>query len=129
VALASWSPQSAAIVVAIVIGDRAALDERVADRLRAAGTYHVVAISGGNIALVVAIAIVIARALTRSVRLSSAAALLAVLAYGGLVGAQPSVTRAVTPRAGAIAIALSNNSMAPSGFPALARIPAICVNR
>ena len=46
-----WSAQSAAIVAAIVIGDRAGLDEDVQRRLQEAGTYHVIAISGGNIAI------------------------------------------------------------------------------
>ena len=46
-----WNPQSGAIVAAIVIGDRAGLDDRVQRRLQEAGTYHVIAISGGNIAI------------------------------------------------------------------------------
>ncbi len=44
-------PQSAAIAVAILIGDRGALDPLVEQRLQEAGTYHVIAISGGNIAI------------------------------------------------------------------------------
>ena len=50
-AVGRWSPQSGAIVAAIVIGDRAGLDDRVQRRLQEAGTYHVIAISGGNIAI------------------------------------------------------------------------------
>ena len=50
-----WSRRSAAIVVAILIGDRAGLDEDVERRLREAGTYHVIAISGGNIAILAAL--------------------------------------------------------------------------
>ena len=46
-----WTPRSAAIVTAIVIGDRAGLDDEVQRRLQEAGTYHVIAISGGNIAI------------------------------------------------------------------------------
>ena len=42
---------SAAIVTAIVIGDRTGLDDEVERRLQEAGTYHVIAISGGNIAI------------------------------------------------------------------------------
>ena len=48
---ARWSAQSGAIVAAIVIGDRAGLDDDVQRRLQEAGTYHVIAISGGNIAI------------------------------------------------------------------------------
>src|SRR5262249_45034253 len=50
-AVAPRSPRSAAIVAAIVIGDRAGLDDEVQRRLQDAGTYHVIAISGGNIAI------------------------------------------------------------------------------
>ena len=42
---------SAAIGTAILIGDRAQLSPEMEQRLQEAGTYHVVAISGGNIAL------------------------------------------------------------------------------
>ena len=44
-------PRAAAIVTAILIGDRAGLDDRVERDLQEAGTYHVIAISGGNIAI------------------------------------------------------------------------------
>ena len=50
-AVGRWSARSAAIVAAIVIGDRAGLDDDVQRRLQEAGTYHVIAISGGNIAI------------------------------------------------------------------------------
>ena len=43
--------RSAAIVSAILIGDRAGLDEETEHRLQSAGTSHVLAISGGNIAI------------------------------------------------------------------------------
>lgn len=41
----------AAIAVALLIGDRTGLDDEVERRLQEAGTYHVLAISGGNIAI------------------------------------------------------------------------------
>src|SRR4029079_12103021 len=46
-----WSRRAAGIVTAIVIGDRSGLDDEVERRLQEAGTYHVIAISGGNIAI------------------------------------------------------------------------------
>jgi hypothetical protein len=49
--VAPWDSRSAAIVAAIAIGDRAGLTEDVQRRLQEAGTYHVIAISGGNIAI------------------------------------------------------------------------------
>jgi len=89
-----WSPQSAAIVTAIVIGDRAGLDEHVQQSLQQAGTYHVIAISGGNIAILAGLLLAGFRwagALGRTAALVSMAVL---VAYGGLVGGGASVDRA-----------------------------------
>jgi competence protein ComEC len=89
-----WSPRSAAIVAAIVIGDRAGLDEDVQRRLQDAGTYHVIAISGGNIAILAGLllgAFRIAGWLGRGAMVS-AMALLTV--YAMLVGGGASVDRA-----------------------------------
>lgn len=53
--LGSYDPVSAAIVTAVLIGDRTGLPDPVRLRLQAAGTYHVIAISGGNIAILAAL--------------------------------------------------------------------------
>jgi len=53
--VAPRDPQSAAIAIAILIGDRGSLDPLVEQRLQEAGTYHVIAISGGNIAILAGI--------------------------------------------------------------------------
>jgi competence protein ComEC len=89
-----WSPQSAAIVAAIVIGDRAGLGEDVQRRLQEAGTYHVIAISGGNIAILAGLllgAFRVAGWLGRTAMVSSIAVL---TAYAALVGYGASVDRA-----------------------------------
>ncbi len=89
-----WSPQSAAIIAAIVIGDRAGLDADVERRLQEAGTYHVIAISGGNIAILAGLllgAFRVAGWLGRTAMLSSIAAL---LLYAQFVGGGASVDRA-----------------------------------
>ena len=93
-AVGRWDPQSAAIVAAIVIGDRAGLDPDVQRRLQDAGTYHVIAISGGNIAILAGLLIATFRVagwLGRSAMLSSIALL---LLYARLVGGGASVDRA-----------------------------------
>ena len=46
-----WSARSAAIATAVLIGDRTGLADADTRRLQDAGTYHVIAISGGNIAI------------------------------------------------------------------------------
>ncbi len=93
-AVGGWSPQSGAIVAAIVIGDRAGLDDDVQRRLQEAGTYHVIAISGGNIAILAGLllgAFRLAGWFGRTAMVSSMAAL---LAYAQFVGGGASVDRA-----------------------------------
>ena len=93
-AVGRWSAQSGAIVAAIVIGDRAGLDAGVQRALQEAGTYHVIAISGGNIAILAGLllgAFRLAGWLGRTAMLSSIAAL---LAYAAFVGNGASVDRA-----------------------------------
>ena len=90
-----WSPRASAIVTAIVIGDRSGLDDAVVRRLQEAGTYHVIAISGGNIAILAGLTLAAFRALGmlgRAAMLSAAAGL---VAYGFIVGGGASVDRAV----------------------------------
>jgi competence protein ComEC len=94
-AIAPRDALAAAIAVAILIGDRAGLAPDVTDRLRDAGTYHVVAISGGNVALVIAALTLVLRGMVRSFRRVSALAMPGVLAYAAIVGGDPSVDRAI----------------------------------
>lgn len=93
------SVESAGIVTAILIGDRTGLNDATIRRLQMAGTYHVIAISGGNIAIVVMVCLAGLRLFVRSPRWIAALTLAVVLVYGGLVGDQASVSRAVTAAA------------------------------
>jgi competence protein ComEC len=89
-----WSVRSAAIVKAIVIGDRAGLDPEVELVLQEAGTYHVIAISGGNIAVLAGVILLGCRwagVLGRGAMLASIGLL---VAYARLVGGGASVERA-----------------------------------
>ncbi|HEY3043440.1 MAG TPA: DNA internalization-related competence protein ComEC/Rec2, partial [Vicinamibacterales bacterium] len=89
-----WSPQSAAIVTAIVIGDRAGLDDQVQQRLQEAGTYHVIAISGGNIAILAGLLLGAFRFAGCLGRGAMIAAIGLLAAYAGLVSGGASVSRA-----------------------------------
>jgi competence protein ComEC len=60
-AVGPWSPRSAGIVTAIVVGDRSGLDRSTETRLQKAGTYHVIAISGGNIAILAGVTLLLFR--------------------------------------------------------------------
>jgi competence protein ComEC len=89
-----WDQQSSAIVAAIVIGDRAGLDERVQRRLQEAGTYHVIAISGGNIAILAGLLLGLFRVGGWLGRAAMLSAIVALWVYARLVGGGASVDRA-----------------------------------
>ena len=93
-AVGRWSPRSAAIVTAILIGDRAGLDEEVQRRLQEAGTYHVIAISGGNIAILAGLMIAGFRLAGLLGRTAMIASIVLLLAYAYIVGGGASVNRA-----------------------------------
>jgi competence protein ComEC len=90
----TWSARGAAIVTAIVIGDRAGLDESVQQSLQQAGTYHVIAISGGNIAILAGLLLGMFRMAGVLGRTASCVAMVVLVVYGALVGGGASVNRA-----------------------------------
>ena len=92
--VAPWSDRSAAVVSAILIGDRTGLDANVERRLQEAGTYHVIAISGGNIAILAALCVICLRLLRAGPRSSALLVILTLTAYGSLVEGGSSVGRA-----------------------------------
>ena len=89
-----WSPRSAAIVSAIVLGDRAGLSDDIERRLQEAGTYHVIAISGGNIAILAGLLLAAFRMAGWLGRAAMLAAIGALVFYAALVGGGASVDRA-----------------------------------
>jgi competence protein ComEC len=111
-------PQSAAIVTAILIGDRAGLDASVQRRLQAAGTYHVIAISGGNVALLTALCFVLTRVVVRAARAPAIVTIVVVLGYSAILGDDPSIQRAVA--AATLFFALSLAGLVPDAVDLLA---------
>ena len=85
---------SAAVVSAVLIGDRSGLPDDVRTRLQAAGTYHVIAISGGNIAILAALIVASLVPIGVSGRRAAFVTLMLLVAYAGIVTAGPSVWRA-----------------------------------
>jgi competence protein ComEC len=118
-------PQSAAIVTAILIGDRAGLDVSVQRRLQAAGTYHVIAISGGNVALLTALCFVLTRVLVRSARAPAIVTIVVVLGYSAILGDDPSIQRAVA--AATLYFALSLAGLVPDAVDLLAVVAMVIV--
>jgi len=90
------APRATAIAVAILIGDRTGLDEETNDRLRRAGTFHVIAISGGNVALFTVATVIVLRILRVRPRVAAVVAIATLLAFGAVVERGASVDRALT---------------------------------
>ena len=86
--------ERAAVVAGVVLGDEQGIPQQLRDRFRAAGLYHLLAVSGQNVALVAAGVILFAWVLGVSRLIAELVALAAIAAYVLAVGAQPSVVRA-----------------------------------
>ncbi len=97
-ALAAWvgphSPVSEAIAAAVLIGDRTGVPDETRDALQAAGTYHVIAISGGNIAILAAGACALLALVGIRGRLGALLTIAVLIAFATVVTAGPSVWRA-----------------------------------
>jgi len=86
--------RSAALLCALVLGDRTELDDDLEEAFARTGTIHLLAVSGFNVAIV-AWVVWLAAALTGlGRRLAGALALCTVVAYALVSGAPPSVVRA-----------------------------------
>jgi competence protein ComEC len=93
-AVGAWDPRSGGVVTAILIGDRSGLDADDERRLQEAGTYHVIAISGGNIALLTALLVGLGRAARLPARGTAVGSIVLLAFYGYAAGLAPSVLRA-----------------------------------
>ncbi|MBI2835050.1 MAG: DNA internalization-related competence protein ComEC/Rec2 [Acidobacteria bacterium] len=124
-AVGAWSEGSAAVATAILIGDRAGLDVDVTRRLQQAGTYHVIAISGGNIAILAVLLIFLFRLAGAGPRLQSALALVSLIAYAFVVGSGASVLRATTAAVAVLAARLLDHRTPPLNALALAAVVAV----
>jgi competence protein ComEC len=92
--LARVGGERAALLVGIVLGDDQAVPKPLRDRFRASGLYHLLAVSGENVALVAAGALELAWTFGLSRWLGQVAALAGICGYVLAVGPQPSVVRA-----------------------------------
>ena len=88
------SGDRAAVLEGVVLGEDSRLSEELRQRFRAAGLYHLLAVSGQNVALVAGGALIVAWLAGVPRLLAELAALMAICAYVLAVGAQPSVVRA-----------------------------------
>lgn len=88
------SGEREAVLAGVVLGDDQAVSKSLRDRFRASGLYHLLAVSGQNVALVAGGALVLAGLLGLPRLLGELGALAGIAAYVLAVGAQPSVIRA-----------------------------------
>lgn len=83
-----------AVLAGLVLGEEEGLSEELADDFRASGLYHLLAVSGSNVAFVAGGMLVLAWLLGISRVVAEVGALGAIAAYVLAVGWQPSVVRA-----------------------------------
>ncbi len=121
---------AAALLAGLLLGERTGLPPEIDDAFRRAGAYHVLAVSGFNVALVGASVLALLALLGVPRRASLAAAGAALVAFALIVGAQPSVLRATLMGLLLIAAALMEresqlgNALALSGLALLVAAPA-----
>jgi competence protein ComEC len=126
--VAPWSARSAAVVNAILIGDRAGLEAAVERRLQEAGTYHVIAISGGNIAILAGLCIFLLRLMRCGPRISALLVIFMLTSYALVVEGGSSVARATLMAAIYFCALLFDHRTLPLNVAALTAAILFCVD-
>lgn len=91
---AALPPASAALLAGLLLGERTDLPPEIDDAFRRAGVYHVLAVSGFNVALLASAVFATLSFVGAPRRLTAVVAILVVLGFAAVVGPQPSVVRA-----------------------------------
>jgi competence protein ComEC len=86
---------SAALLGGLLLGDRSGLPPEIDAAFRRAGVYHVLAVSGFNVALVAGAVWALLTLMRAGPRFAATVAMAAVVAFGLVAGLEPSVLRAV----------------------------------
>ncbi len=87
-------PRSAALLEGLLLGERRHLPEEIDESFRSAGVYHLLAISGSNVALIAAALFLGFRVLRLPDRAVAGLTMFALVIFAAVVGGQPSVLRA-----------------------------------
>ncbi len=87
-------PVSAGLLAGLLLGTRTELPPATLDDFRRAGVYHVLAVSGFNVALVASATFAAAMLAGASRRIGAVAAIVVVVGFAAVVGPQASVLRA-----------------------------------
>lgn len=95
ICLRNFRQPASGVLVAALFGNRHFLDRDTAEIFRAGGTFHLLVISGLHVTMIALIALWLAARLVRIRWLQFTLVMFLMWAYALMVGAQPSVTRAV----------------------------------
>jgi competence protein ComEC len=87
-------PTSAALLAGLLLGDRTDLPSDVDAAFRRAGVYHVLAVSGFNVALIASTVWALLTLAQAPRRAAALGAIVTVLGFAAVVGPEPSVVRA-----------------------------------
>ena len=87
-------PASAALLAGLLLGERTALPSEVDAAFRRAGVYHLLAVSGFNVALIAGATFALLNLVRFPHRAAAAIAIVVVAAFAAVVGPQASVLRA-----------------------------------
>lgn len=87
-------PASAALLAGLLLGDRTELPSDIDDAFRRAGVYHILAVSGFNVALLAAAVWAVCSLARLGRRVTAVTAIGVVVAFALVVGPEPSVLRA-----------------------------------
>jgi competence protein ComEC len=89
-----FSPRTAGLLIATILGDKYFLDRETADTFRAGGTFHILVISGLHMTFIGGLILLIVRRFTRNRWLHFVLTAAAVWMYTLSVGAEPPAVRA-----------------------------------
>jgi len=95
VCLRSFRDPTSGVLVAALFGNRYFLSRPTAEVFRAGGTLHLLVISGSHVAMIALVVLWLARHLSRLRWLQYGLVTVVMWGYALMVGAQPSITRAV----------------------------------
>ncbi len=88
------APDAGALVLGLTVGDESMQPEALGEAMRISGLSHLTAVSGGNIAILVGVIIIVGRFLGSPILVRAILAGAAVIGYVLIVGPEPSVLRA-----------------------------------
>jgi len=120
-------PASAALLGGLLLGERTGLPPDIDEAFRRAGVYHVLAVSGFNVALLAAAVWALCSLARVGRRLAAIVAIVVVIGFALVVGPQPSVLRAAVMAVLVLAAVLLERDPSVTNSLALAALAILAV--